>query len=474
MLPRALLSQLQQIVGEKNLLTSPAAKLAYECDAYSLSREWPSAVVLPKDTQEVIAVVKACHAHKVPIIPRGAGTSLAGGTIPVQGGVVVALTRMNRILEVNLRERFAVVEPGVVNLRLSEHLRGSGFHYAPDPSSQGACTIGGNVATNSGGPHTLKYGVTVNHVLGLELVLPDGKLLQVGGPVPSFGGYDLTGLIVGAEGTFGLCTKIWVRLTQDPQGYRTLLGIFETIEDASRSVGAILSAGVVPAAIEMMDALIVKAVEAAFHFGFPQDAAAVLIVELDGFEAGLDRASQRVEEILRGQNAREVRSAQTAEERANLWKSRKRAFGAVGRLAPSYCCQDGVVPRRKIPEMMRLISDVSRRYSLPIANVFHAGDGNLHPILLFDERRPEEVEKVLSASHEILEACIHLGGSITGEHGVGIEKKDLMQKLFPEASLQAMRALREVFDPLTLCNPDKMLPGSGCVEVGLRAVRRAT
>jgi glycolate oxidase len=469
-----LVAKLQSIVGATYVLTSDAARIAYECDAYTLDKQKPTAIVLPKSTQEVIEVVKLCHQYRIPITPRGAGTSLAGGAIPLQNSIVIALTRMNRILEVDLRNRFAVVEPGVVNLRLSEHLKGSGLHYAPDPSSQGACTIGGNVATNSGGPHTLKYGVTVNHVLGLEVILPDGECLQLGGPINSFGAYDLAGLFVGSEGTFGLCTKIWVKLTKDPQSYRTLLAFFDSIDDASQSVGAILSSGVVPAAIEMMDSLIIEAVEDAFHFGFPKGIKAALIVEVDGFEASINETAKKVEEILRGCAANEVKLAKDAEERAHLWKSRKRAFGAVGRLAPSYCCQDGVVPRRKIPQMMRFISEVGERYQLRIANVFHAGDGNLHPILLFDERKSEEVQRVLSASHEILQECIRLGGSITGEHGVGIEKISLMSQLFSEGDLEVMSQLRAVFDPLGLCNPQKVLPGSGCVELGLRASRRAT
>src|SRR5205823_521872 len=353
---------------------------------------------------------------------RGAGTSLAGGCLPVGGGVMIALTRMKRILEVSARDRYAVVEPGVVNLWLTNHLKPHGYHFAPDPSSQGACTIGGNVATNSGGPHTLKYGVTVNHVLGLEFVVPDGQVVQTGGPVEDSPGYDLTGVIVGSEGTFGIATKIWVRITRNPQAYRTLLGVFETVEDATNAISDIIGAGIIPGALELLDALILKAVEEAFHFGFPLDAGAVLIMEVDGLEAGLDTDAERIANIALRNKAREVRRANSDAERMLLWKCRKQAFGAVGRLAPSYCTQDGVVPRTKLPHILREIRSIGEKYQIRIANVFHAGDGNIHPILLFDERDADQVKRVLKASNEILEECLRCGGSVTGEHGIGVEK----------------------------------------------------
>ncbi|MGL4461073.1 MAG: FAD-linked oxidase C-terminal domain-containing protein, partial [Planctomycetia bacterium] len=419
---RRLLDGLRAIVGPDGVLTTECDRMVYECDGYVVEKKLPDVVVLPTNRDQVVALVKLCGELDVPFVPRGAGTSLSGGTIPVGGGVMITLTRMKRILEIDLRNRYAVVEPGVVNLWLTNRLVDTGFHYAPDPSSQGACTIGGNVATNSGGPHTLKYGVTVNHVLGAEFVLPDGDVVQFGGPTEDSPGYDLTGLAVGSEGTFGICTKVWVRITPNPQAVRTMLGVFETVDDCSKAISEIIAAGIVPAALEMMDNLIVRALEEAFKFGFPLDAAAVLIMEVDGLEAGIDDAAARVAAIASANGAREVRTARDEAERQLLWKCRKKAFGAIGRLSPSYCCQDGVVPRSKLPEILRFIAECEKRHGLRIANVFHAGDGNIHPILLFDERNPEELERVVAASHDILAKCIELGGSVTGEHGIGVEK----------------------------------------------------
>ena len=461
----ALLADLTAIVGKEALLTAASDLAVYECDGFTLEKNKPDVVVFPTSTEQVAALVRACNRAQVPFLPRGAGTSLAGGCLPVGGGVVIALTRMKRILEVNYDDRYAVVEPGVVNVWLTQHVKAQGWHYAPDPSSQGACTLGGNVATNSGGPHTLKYGVTVNHVLGLEFVLPSGEIVTIGGPLADAPGYDLTGLIVGSEGTLGIATKVWVRLTRNPQAYRTLLGVFETVDDATATISDIIGAGIVPAALEMMDALILQAVESAFHFGFPLDAGAVLIMEVDGLEAGLDEEAQRIRAIALQNRAREVRLAGSEAERLALWKARKQAFGAVGRLAPSYCTQDGVVPRTRLPEMLRHIRDIGQRHQLRIANVFHAGDGNLHPILLFDERDGEQVRRVLAASQEILDACLALGGSVTGEHGIGVEKLDFMAKMFSPADLAFMALVRSAFNPQGLCSPAKMLPTAGaCIE----------
>jgi glycolate oxidase len=469
----ALAERLAQVVGRDAILSAPSDLLVYECDGYTIEKNKPDVVVFPTSAEQVVQVVRVCNELDVPFLPRGAGTSLAGGCLAVGGGVVIALTRMKRILEVNYRDRYAVVEPGVVNLWLTNHLRPHGYHFAPDPSSQGACTVGGNAATNSGGPHTLKYGVTVNHVLGLELVLPDGTLARTGGPAEDNPGYDLTGVAVGSEGTFGVTTKIWCRLTRNPEAYRTLLGVFETVDDATNTISDLIGAGIVPAALEMLDRLILQAVEAAFHFGFPLDAGAVLIMEVDGLEAGLEQSAERIVAIAHKNNAREVRRANTDAERALLWKSRKQAFGAVGRLAPSYCTQDGVVPRTKLPHMLRTIQAIGEKYNLRICNVFHAGDGNLHPILLFDERDREQVKRVLSASHEILEACIAAGGSVTGEHGIGVEKLDFMPKLFTPEDLNMMLRLRSAFNPEGRCSPRKMLPTAGaCIEQS-KASRRA-
>jgi glycolate oxidase len=465
--------RLAAIVGEDAVLSSPSDLVVYECDGYTIEKNKPDVVVFPTTTEQIVAIVKLCNELGVPFLARGAGTSLAGGCLPVGGGVMIALTRMRKILEIDLRNRYAVVEPGVVNLWLTNHLRPNGFHFAPDPSSQGACTIGGNVATNSGGPHTLKYGVTVNHVLGVEMVMPDGRLMRTGGPIEDLPGLDLTGVIVGSEGTFGVVTKSWVRITRNPEAYRTLLGVFESVDDATNTISDIIGAGIIPGALEMLDKLILKAVEAAFKFGFPLDAGAVLIMEVDGLEAGLDADAERIVAIAKKNNAREVRRANTEAERLLLWKSRKQAFGAVGRLAPSYCTQDGVVPRTKLPHILKFITAVAEKYRIQIANVFHAGDGNIHPILLFDERDADQVQRVMAASHEILDECIHCGGSVTGEHGIGVEKIDFMPKLFSPDDLAMMVRLREAFNPANICSPAKMLPTAGaCIEqskVGRRA-----
>jgi glycolate oxidase len=469
----SLAERMRGIVGVANVLSTPSDLLVYECDGFTIEKNKPDVVVFPNSTEQIVAVVKACRELNVPFVPRGAGTSLAGGCLPVGGGVMIALTHMKRILEVNYRDRYAVIEPGVVNLWLSNHLKPHGFHFAPDPSSQGACTIGGNIATNSGGPHTLKYGVTVNHVLGVELVLPDGRVVRTGGPTEDNPGYDLTGVVVGSEGTFGVAAKAWVRITRNPEANRTLLGVFETVDDATNTISDIIGAGIIPGALEMLDHLILEAIEAAFHFGFPLDAGAVLIMEVDGLEAGLDQDAERIVEIATKNKAREVRRANTDAERMLLWKSRKQAFGAVGRLAPSYCTQDGVVPRTKLPEILRVIQAIGTKYNIRIANVFHAGDGNIHPILLFDERDAEQVTRVLAASNEILDACIRLGGSVTGEHGIGVEKINFMPKLFTPDDLAMMLRLRGAFNPEDRCSPHKMLPTAGaCIEqskVGRRA-----
>src|SRR6266545_306464 len=468
-----LVTRMKDIVGKDNVLTAAADLAVYECDGFTIAKTRPNVVVFPTSTEHIVGIVKACNELGLNFIARGAGTSLAGGCVLVGGGVMIALTRMKRILEVNYRDRYAVVEPGVVNVWLTNALKPFGYHYAPDPSSQGACTIGGNVATNSGGPHTLKYGVTVNHVLGVEIVLPDGRVVQTGGPIEDNPGYDLTGVIVGSEGTFGIVTKIWVRISRNPEAYRTLLGVFETVDDATNTISDIIGAGIVPAALEMLDGLILQAVEAAFHFGFPLDAGAVLIMEVDGLEAGLNHDAERIAAIANKNGAREVRRAGSDAERLLLWKCRKQAFGAVGRLAPSYCTQDGVVPRTKLPEMLRFITATSAKHGIKIANVFHAGDGNIHPILLFDERDAEQVKRVLAASDEILEECINCGGSVTGEHGIGVEKIDFMPRLFTPEDLAIMLRLRSAFNPEGRCSPAKMFPTAGaCIEPS-KAGRRA-
>jgi glycolate oxidase len=457
--------QLRRVVGDENVLAARSDLVVYECDGFVIEKNCPDVVVFPRSSQDVAAIVKVCNAAEVPFLPRGAGTSLAGGCLPVGGGVMIVLTRMKRILEINLRDRYAVVEPGVVNIWLTNALKGTGYHYAPDPSSQGACTIGGNVATNSGGPHTLKYGVTVNHTLGMEAVTADGQIVRFGGPTEDPAGLDLTGALVGSEGTLVIVTKIWVRLTKNPQGVRTLLSIFDSVDDATNAISAIIGAGIIPAALEMMDQGIVEAVEAAFHFGFPLDAQAVLLIEVDGLEAGLDAQRDQIIELCKRCGAREVRQARDAQERLLLWKCRKQAFGAVGRLSPSYCTQDGVVPRTKLPHMLRRIAEIGARHDVRIVNVFHAGDGNLHPIVLFDERDASQIQRVLAASGEILEECIACGGSVTGEHGIGVEKISFMRKLFTDDDLAAMARMRDAFNPHNRLSPAKMLPTAGACGI---------
>jgi glycolate oxidase len=453
--------QLRAAVGVENVLAASSDLLVYECDGFVIEKNSPDVVVFPRSTQDVARIVSICARAKVPFLPRGAGTSLAGGCLPVGGGVMIVLTRMKEILEINLRDRYAVVQPGVVNVWLTNALKGTGYHYAPDPSSQGACTIGGNVATNSGGPHTLKYGVTVNHVLGVEAVLADGRIVQFGGPAEDPVGLDLVGAIVGSEGTLAIVTKVWVRLTRNPQGYRTLLGIFESCEDATNAISEIIGVGIIPAALEMMDQGILTAIEAAFQFGFPLDAQAILLIEVDGLEAGLDQQRDQIIDLCKRAGAREVRQAADEKERLKLWKCRKQAFGAIGRLSPSYCTQDGVVPRTQLPHIQRRITEIGLRYGVRIVNVFHAGDGNIHPILLFDERDAEQTRRVLEASNEILAECLACGGSVTGEHGIGVEKIHFMEKMFTPSDLAAMGRLREAFNPLGNLSPDKMLPMAG-------------
>ena len=463
-----LINELRAIVGNDAVVADEQELVVYECDAYTLEKSLPTAVVLPKSTEEVVAVLKLCNRLKLPIIPRGAGTSLSGAVLAVEGGVMIALTRMNRVLDLDIRNRRALVEAGCVNAWITREAAPHGLFYAPDPSSQPACTIGGNVAMNAGGPHTLKNGVTTNHVLGFEMVLPDGTVEWLGSR-PDGGedvpGYDLRGAAIGCEGMFGVITRVLVRLMKKPASFKTFLGVFESVDEASKTVGDIIAVGIVPGALEMMDQLITRTVEEAYHFGFPLDAGALLIVELDGLKDGVEAQALCVEEICRKNNAREVRIAKDDAERAALWKCRKRAFGAVGRISPNYVTQDGVVPRSKLPEIMHFIRATSEKFELRIPNVFHAGDGNIHPLILFDERQTGEVQRALAAGQEILEKCIALGGSVTGEHGIGAEKIDLMAKQFSKDDLEAMKALRRAFDPDRRCNPHKIFPGSKrCAE----------
>ncbi len=463
---RALVDELRSIVGTDAVIARASELKVYECDGWTVEKSAPDVLVMPRTADEVSAILRALDRRGVAFVPRGAGTGLSGGALPVDAPVMICTSRMNRILAVNLANRRVEVQSGVVNLRVTDAVKPHGYFYAPDPSSQQACTIGGNIAENSGGPHTLKYGVTTNHVLGIELVLPDGEVVELGGPAEERCGYDLVGAVVGAEGTAGIVTAATLRLLREPEGRRTLLAAFPDVDSATQAVSSIIAAGIVPGAIEMMDQLIIRAVEAAFHVGLPPDAGAVLIVELDGLNAGLDERAAEVTGLMRSAGADEVRLARDEVERAALWKARKRAFGAVGRLAPNYATQDGVVPRTRLPDILRVISEVSRRHSLAIGNVFHAGDGNIHPIILYDEREPGQVRRAIEAGRDILRACVELGGSLTGEHGIGVEKLGEMPLLFSPEDLLAMTELRRVFDPRERSNPNKVIPRPGaCVEV---------
>ena len=453
-----LVNELADLVGSQNVLTDPTALSVYECDGATLFKALPDMVVFPENAQQISAIVKLANKYQTPFIARGGGTGLSGGMLPVRGGMLIALNRLDRILEIDLKNQRAVVEPGVVNLLLTHAVQDDGYFYAPDPSSQKACTIGGNIAENSGGPHTLKYGVTTDHILGLEVVLPNGEIVEFGGAVEETPGYDLRGVMIGSEGTFGIVTKATVRLLRSPQAYQTTLSIFETMDDASNAVSSIIAAGIIPAALEMMDKLVIKALEDGFHYGFPLDAEAILIVELDGVEAGMQDQAERIIAILNEHNAREVRYAKDDADRENLWKARKSAFGAFGRLAPSYITQDGVVPRTQLPKVLRQVAAISQKYDIPIANVFHAGDGNIHPIVLFDERDPDQCERVEMVNEEILTACAEAGGTITGEHGIGIEKMDYMPLIFSPEDLKIMASVRDIFNPTGLCNPGKIFP----------------
>jgi glycolate oxidase subunit GlcD len=458
-LSRAVIDRLKGVLGDRFVLTEPDELLVYESDALTIHKHLPPAVIIPGSAEEVSAAVKILSADKIPFAPRGAGTGLSGGALSLKGAVTIELARLNRILEIDYVNRFAVVETGVINLRLSQETAARGFHYAPDPSSQMACTIGGNVAENSGGPHCLKYGMTVNHVLAIEVVLPNGDMVTLGGGGVDVPGYDLLGVFVGSEGTFGIATKAKLRLTRLPQAVKTLLAEFMTVTDASRSVSAIIAAGILPAALEMIDGATINAIEhSIFAGGFPTDVAALLIIEVDGLKAGVEDTADRAVETCLKNNARAVRVAKDENERQRLWAARKRAFGAMGRIKADLMVQDAVIPRSRLPEVLDEIYRIAGKYGLLVANVFHAGDGNLHPNISFDGRDPDQVRKVSAASAEIMELCVSVGGSITGEHGVGMDKIESMRLIFSDSDMEKMLAVRDVFNPLGLCNPGKVIP----------------
>jgi glycolate oxidase len=467
-LKKSLRREMEELLGKGSVLSDPEELLVYESDGLTLFRALADFVVFPQTAEQVAALVRLANREGMPFVARGAGTGLSGGCLPAEGGLVISLMRMNRILEVDYANQLAVVEPGLVNLHLSWAVGPNGFYFAPDPSSQQACTIGGNIANNSGGPHTLKYGVTTNHVLGLEVVLPDGELMWIGGKTRDPQGYDLTGIFVGSEGTFGIATKIIVRILKKPQALKTVLAVFGEIDQASAAVSAIIARGLIPAAMEMIDQLTIQAVEDAFDCGYPRDAAAALLIEVDGLAAGMDEQAARIMAACREAGARDVRVARDAEERELLWKGRKSAFGAYGRISPAYMVMDGVIPRTKLPYVLRRVNEITAAHGLRVGNVFHAGDGNLHPNILYDPREPGIEARVVAAGGEILKVCAEVGGSISGEHGIGLEKADYMPLIFTGADLECMRRVKHAFNPRGLCNPGKIFPSrKACGEAGI-------
>ncbi len=456
---------LTSVLDARYILHSAYDLTLYEYDA-SIDRGRPDIVVMPASSEEIAAIVKIAARYNMPVVPRGAGTGLSGGAIPIYGGIVIVFTRMNRILEIDYENLRAVVQPGLVNLHLSTALTPHGFYYVPDPSSQRSCTIGGNVGENAGGPHTLIYGVTTNHVLGLEIVTPEGEIVEVGGWTQDTPGYDLTGLLVGSEGTLCIVTKIIVRIVHLAEAVKTMVVVFDTMDDASNTVSEIIASGVIPAAIEMMDKLILQAVEADTHAGYPMDAAAVLLMEAEGLRESVAQEIERIVTISNKHHARVVRIAKDEAERQLLWSGRKNAFGAVGRISPEFYVQDGVVPRTKLPYVLRRVGEICESYGLRVGNVFHAGDGNLHPLILFDSQIPGEVDRVRKAGHEILQVCADVGGSITGEHGVGIEKQEEMALIFSDVDLRVMQQVRTAWNPRQLFNPGKLFPLPGrCADI---------
>jgi|TARA_Y100000310_G_scaffold304267_1_gene343250 glycolate oxidase len=468
------IQELAGVVGTDYVVHEPEDLVVFEYDG-SVDQALPMAVVIPDSTSQVSACVRVAACHGVPVVARGAGTGLSGGAVAEQGGIVIALTRMNRILEVDADNLLAVVEPGVVNIDLTHHVASDGLYYAPDPSSQRACTIGGNVAENSGGPHCLAYGVTTNHVLGMEVVLADGSVEWIGGKTRENAGHDLRGILVGSEGTLAIVTKAVVRLLRQPESVKTLLAVFADLDEASAAVSGIIGAGIVPAAIEMMDDLCIQAAEAAVHAGYPEGAGAVLLVEVDGIAEAVEEEAEAVEEVCNRFNPLQIRTATDEDERERLWSGRKGVLGALGRLAPNYFLVDGTVPRTKLVEVLSRIRQMSVDTGYPIANLLHAGDGNLHPSVLFDQRKPGDIESALEIGGKILEMCVEVGGVLSGEHGIGLEKQQYMPLMFNESDLDAMARLKPAFATNDILNPGKVFPsGASCGEFSqMAAVAKA-
>ena len=452
---------LQEIYPAERLLTRDVQLLPYESDGLTAFQTKPGAVVLPVDEDEIISTVRLCHRMDVPFVARGSGTSLSGGSLPIADGLVIGLNRMNRIKRIDAGGRIAVVEPGVINLHITHAVEQYGLYYAPDPSSQSICTIGGNIAFNSGGAHCLKYGMTSNHVLGMKVVLADGTVTQFGSEsLDGVGiGPDLIGLFVGSEGLFGIALEITLRLMPAPERYRTVLAAYDNLGRAGDAVSMVVASGLLPGAMEIMDRLSIKAAEAAVAAGYPPDAEALLIVELEGEALQVEAEFAQLQGVIEASGAFEIRAAQSEEERARIWKGRKSAFSAVGRLSPDFIVQDGVVPRSRLGEALQRIGEIKDKYGLDVANVFHAGDGNLHPLILYDGREPGALERAEALAGEILAMCVELGGSITGEHGIGMEKRDYMPAMFSDLELEIMMELRRAIDPVEIANRGKMFPG---------------
>jgi glycolate oxidase len=457
MLDKKIIKQLHRIFNKEDVLLHAKDLFFYQFDA-SLDRGLPDAVVFPRKTEQIIDLVKLCRQHNIPLVPRGSGSNLSGGSIASWGGIIIQFSHLNKILEIDLENGCAVVEPGVYNLDLQAALLPHGFQFAPDPASQRVATIGGNVAENAGGPHCIKYGVTVNHILGLEIINADGELLQLGGKAETYPGYDLQSILIGSEGTLGIVTKVIVKIIPLPEGIKTMLAIFSSMDQAATAVSDIIASGIIPSTLEMMDKPIIQTVEATHHLGYPMDAEAVLLLELDGPIAGMESQAEEIIAICKKNGAYKIETAATNEQRDSLWKGRRLSFGSLTMLQPSVMIADGTVPRSKVPAVLRKVMEICDNYGLKVGNVFHAGDGNLHPFILFDDRNSTDKEKVTKACEEILDECIKVGGTISGEHGIGLEKKQSMKALFTEAELAAMKVMKAVFDPAGVFNPNKIFP----------------
>jgi glycolate oxidase len=466
---RSLIRVFENLLSASRVFSRPEDLLLYEYDG-SVDLGSPDLVVFPESTTEVAQIVKLAAQHNLPIVGRGAGTGLSGGALARTGGVMLAFGRMNKILALDLENQRATVQPGVVNFDITRAVEHAGLYFAPDPSSQKSCTIGGNVAENAGGPHTLANGVTTNHVVALELVLPDGEIVRIGSSHGDSPGYDLCGLLVGSEGTLALVTEITVKLSRKPEAVKTLLAVFDDLDDASQTVAEITARAITPSACEMIDGWTLCAVEDYVHAGFPRDSAAVLLIELEGLAEAVAAQAASINEVCVAHRSREVRIARDARERELLWKGRKNAFGALGRLAPSNYVLDGVIPRSKLPQTLRRIAEIGKAYGFEIGNIFHAGDGNLHPIVLYDPRDPSHLERAIAASNEIIRYCVEVGGALTGEHGIGMEKSELMPLIFSDDDFALMRRVHDAFNPDSSLNPGKIFPlNKGCGEIRVRA-----